>query len=60
MARLYNSQFNYLLSDGRLLSMTALRLLTTPKLAAILARRGWGAHLLDIASIRRIVSEDFR
>jgi predicted ATP-grasp superfamily ATP-dependent carboligase len=42
------------------LVMTALVLLAAPRLAVALARRGWGAHLLDIASIRRIESEDFR
>jgi predicted ATP-grasp superfamily ATP-dependent carboligase len=41
------------------LAMTALLLLVAPRLAASLARRGWGAHLLDIASIRRIESKDF-
>jgi predicted ATP-grasp superfamily ATP-dependent carboligase len=41
------------------LAMTALLLLAAPRLAASLARRGWGAHLLDIASIRRIESKDF-
>jgi predicted ATP-grasp superfamily ATP-dependent carboligase len=38
---------------------TATALLLRPKLAATLARRGWGAHLLDIESIARIESEDF-
>jgi predicted ATP-grasp superfamily ATP-dependent carboligase len=42
------------------LVIIALSLLLTPKLAKVLARRGWGAHLLDLASIRRIVSEEFR
>ena len=42
------------------LAMTAMLLLATPKLAATLAKRGWGAHLLDLESIRRIESEDFR
>jgi predicted ATP-grasp superfamily ATP-dependent carboligase len=41
------------------LAMTVLFLLAAPRLAASLARRGWGAHLLDIASIGRIESEDF-
>ncbi len=36
------------------LAMTALFLLAAPKLAVALARRGWGAHLLDIKSVRRI------
>jgi predicted ATP-grasp superfamily ATP-dependent carboligase len=42
------------------LAMIAVVLLAAPKLGAKLARGGWGAHLLDIASIRRIESEDFR
>ena len=42
------------------LATVAIVLLAAPKLAAPLARKGWGAHLLDIASIRRIASEDFR
>jgi predicted ATP-grasp superfamily ATP-dependent carboligase len=42
------------------LAMTAISLLISPKLAVPLARRGWGAHLLDIGSVRRIESEDFR
>ena len=41
------------------LAMTALFLLAAPGLSVALARRGWGAHLLDIGSIRRIESEDF-
>ena len=40
-------------------AMTALLLLAMPKLAASLARRGWGAHLLDLEAIRRIESDDF-
>jgi hypothetical protein len=40
--------------------MTALALLAAPKLAAPWARGGWGAHLLDPASIRQIESDDFR
>jgi hypothetical protein len=40
--------------------MTALALLAAPKLAAPWARGGWGAHLLDPASIRPIESDDFR
>jgi len=39
--------------------LTALCLLAAPKFAATLAKRGWGAHLLDLASIRQIESEDF-
>jgi hypothetical protein len=41
------------------LAMTATALLVTPKLAVTLARRGWGAHLLDLNSIRLIEREDF-
>jgi predicted ATP-grasp superfamily ATP-dependent carboligase len=41
------------------LAMTAMALLLTPKLAAPLARRGWGAHLLDLKSIRLIEREEF-
>jgi hypothetical protein len=42
------------------LAMIALSLLLAPQLAKVLARSGWGAHLLDIASVRLIESEDFR
>jgi predicted ATP-grasp superfamily ATP-dependent carboligase len=42
------------------LTIIALSLLPAPRLATVLARSGWGAHLLDIASVRRIESEDFR
>jgi hypothetical protein len=42
------------------LAMSAISLLVAPKLAVNLARGGWGGHLLDLASIRRIESEDFR
>ncbi len=42
------------------LAMIAISLLVAPKLAVNLARGGWGGHLLDLASIRRIESEDFR
>jgi predicted ATP-grasp superfamily ATP-dependent carboligase len=41
------------------LAMTAMALLAAPRLAVILARRGFGAHLLDLESIRRIESENF-
>jgi hypothetical protein len=41
------------------LAITALALLLGPQLAAVLTR-SWGAHLLDLASIRRIESENFR
>lgn len=42
------------------LAMTAIALLARPKLAATLAKTGWGAHLLDLNSIRTIEREDFR
>jgi predicted ATP-grasp superfamily ATP-dependent carboligase len=42
------------------LAMIAIALLAAPKLGVKLARGGWGSHLLDIASIRMIESEDFR
>ena len=41
------------------LAMIAMILLAAPKLSNKLARKGWGAHLLDIESIRLIESEDF-
>jgi predicted ATP-grasp superfamily ATP-dependent carboligase len=41
------------------LAMTAMALLAAPRLAVALARRGFGAHLLDLESIRRIESESF-
>jgi hypothetical protein len=41
------------------LAMTAIALLAVPKIAVHLARGGWGSHLLDLASIRQIESEDF-
>jgi predicted ATP-grasp superfamily ATP-dependent carboligase len=41
------------------LAMTAVSLLIAPKLAGTLARQGWGAHLLDVGTIRLIESEDF-
>jgi predicted ATP-grasp superfamily ATP-dependent carboligase len=41
------------------LALTALALLVAPKAAATLARKGWGAHLLDIASVRLIERENF-
>jgi hypothetical protein len=40
--------------------MIAILLLIAPKLAIRLARGGWGAHLLDLRSIRLIAREDFR
>jgi hypothetical protein len=39
------------------LAATAIALLWRPKLAATLARKGWGAHLLDLDSIRTIERE---
>ena len=42
------------------LAVIALSLLVVPRVANVLAKSGWGAHLLDLASIRRIESEDFR
>jgi hypothetical protein len=36
------------------LAMTALLLLASPKLAGTLAKRGWGAHLLDVHCIQKI------
>jgi hypothetical protein len=42
------------------LAMIAIILLAAPKLGVRLASGGWGSHLLDIASIRRIECEDFR
>jgi predicted ATP-grasp superfamily ATP-dependent carboligase len=41
------------------LAMTAIVLLIAPRLSSTLARKGWGAHLLDIRSIRLIESENF-
>jgi predicted ATP-grasp superfamily ATP-dependent carboligase len=41
------------------LAMLAIALLVAPKRAVRLARGGWGAHLLDVTSIRKIESEDF-
>ena len=42
------------------LAMMTVFLLIAPKLAVTLARRGWGAHLLDLRSIGLIESENFR
>jgi predicted ATP-grasp superfamily ATP-dependent carboligase len=42
------------------LAMLAIALLVAPRLAVNLARGGWGAHLLDLRTIRQIESEDFR
>jgi hypothetical protein len=42
------------------LAMLAIALVVKPKLAATMAKKGWGAHLLDLASIRVIEREDFR
>ena len=41
------------------LAMIAMLLLAAPGRGVALARGGWGAHLLDIASIRMIESEEF-
>jgi predicted ATP-grasp superfamily ATP-dependent carboligase len=41
------------------LAMTALLLLIAPRLAVTLATKGWGAHLLDVGSIRMIEGEKF-
>lgn len=41
-------------------AMVAISLLVNPGFAATLAKKGWGAHLLDLASIRTIESEGFR
>jgi hypothetical protein len=38
----------------------AIALLASPQLAESLAKKGWGAHLLEIASIRQIEAENFR
>ena len=40
-------------------ALTLLLLLSVPGVAARLAKRDWGAHLLDLAAIRRIESDDF-
>jgi biotin carboxylase len=42
------------------LAIIAFSLLLAPQLATVLAKSGWGAHLLDLASIRLIQGEDFR
>jgi len=41
------------------LAMLAIALLAKPKLATTMAKKGWGAHLLDLASIREIEGEEF-
>jgi predicted ATP-grasp superfamily ATP-dependent carboligase len=41
------------------LVITTLALLANPKLAGPLSRKGWGAHLLGIESVRLIESENF-
>jgi predicted ATP-grasp superfamily ATP-dependent carboligase len=41
------------------LMMTALLLLVSPKLSHVLAKRGWGAHLLDAGTVAAIESEMF-
>jgi len=40
-------------------AMTAIFLLVAPTLATTMAKRGWGAHLLDVRSIRVIQNENF-
>ena len=42
------------------LTMLAIALLVAPKRAVTLARGGWGAHLLDVRSIKLIERENFR
>jgi predicted ATP-grasp superfamily ATP-dependent carboligase len=42
------------------LAMIAIFLLVAPRRAVRLARAGWGAHLLDLASIGLIENENFR
>ena len=42
------------------LAMLASALLAKPELAATMAKKGWGAHLLDLGSIRMIERKDFR
>jgi hypothetical protein len=41
------------------LAMIAMLLLVAPKRANVVARSGWGSHLLDLGSIRLIESENF-
>jgi hypothetical protein len=41
------------------LAMIAVALLARPSFAATLAKKGWGAHLLDLGSISAIAGEDF-
>jgi ATP-grasp domain len=41
------------------LAMMTIVLLIAPQLAVTLARRGWGAHLLNVRSVRLIESEEF-
>ena len=41
------------------LAMTALALLAEPRLAAMLAKKGWGAHLIDARTIRIIAERNF-
>jgi len=42
------------------LAVLTIALLAKPKLAATMAKKGWGAHLLDLASIRAIERANFR
>jgi predicted ATP-grasp superfamily ATP-dependent carboligase len=41
------------------MALTAALLLARPKLVGSLARRGWGAHLLELETIRRIDGAEF-
>jgi hypothetical protein len=41
------------------LALIAMLLLAAPRQAVVFARAGFGAHLLDLNSIRRIEREDF-
>src|SRR5712672_160745 len=41
-------------------AMIVISLLIAPKLSVTLARQGWGAHLLDVKSVKLIESENFR
>jgi hypothetical protein len=41
------------------LTMTAFLLLASPKLSHVLAKRGWGAHLLDTRTVAIIENERF-
>jgi predicted ATP-grasp superfamily ATP-dependent carboligase len=41
------------------LAMVAISLLADPNLATMLSKKGWGAHLLDVRSVRLIDDADF-